>query len=186
VAVVVKFEDTTPPLAAFLAGLHPNLVAFCDTLGWAEGTTTSLLSAHDGYDVVVTGIDAAGHPVPEVFTDFSTHPFCTIPPRAPKLVNQHGLKSDAAGKFQLMARYYAPYKVQLQLPDFGPVSQIRIAVQQIKECHALDDILTGHFTVAVAKCVSRWASLPGAGYGQHEQALTALEDVFEGAGGKFA
>jgi muramidase (phage lysozyme) len=59
-------------------------------------------------------------------------------------------------------------------------------VQLIKECKALDDVLTGHVDKAVAKCSSRWASLPGAGYGQHENLLVALEDAYERAGGKFA
>lgn len=165
--------------------MNPQLVAFLEMLRVSEGTATHPLTKNRGYDVIVTGIDSQGHPAPEVFTDYSTHPFCTG--RPPKLINRQGLRSDAAGGYQLMARYWPPYKLLLRLPDFGPDSQDCVAVQQIKECHALDDVLTGHFTIAVGKVARIWASLPGANYpGQHMNQLAALEDVFERSGGKFA
>jgi muramidase (phage lysozyme) len=85
-----------------------------------------------------------------------------------------------------MGRYWAAYKLQLHLPDFGPLSQDRWAVQLIKECHALDDVLTGHIAIAIGKCRSRWASFPGAGYGQREHTLVALQDAYDRAGGDFA
>lgn len=171
-------------LPEFLASLSPNLQAWADMLGVSEGTSTNPLTQCGGYDVIVNGVDEKGHIAYEIFTDFSQHPFSNH--RPPKVINSHGLESDAAGKFQLMARYWSPYCVQLRLPDFGPVSQIKIMVQQVKECHALDDILTGHLQIAIGKCVSRWASLPGASYGQHENSLASLEDAYERAGGQFA
>jgi muramidase (phage lysozyme) len=161
--------------------VNPNLRAFLDMLKVSEGTSTHPLTKCGGYDVVVTGLDG-----PEVFTDFSTHPFCVHPPRQPKVINHSGLRSDAAGGFQLMARYWPIYMLQLKLQDFGPAAQDCIAVQQIKERHALDDILTGHFQIAVAKVSNIWASLPGAGYGQHENRMDVLADAYERAGGQFA
>ena len=41
----------------------------------------------------------------------------------------------------------------------------------------------GDFAAAVHACRSRWASLPGAGYGQHENTLAALEEAYVVAGG---
>ncbi|RYM51244.1 lysozyme, partial [Serratia proteamaculans] len=48
-----------------------NLRAFLDMLAWSEGTLTSPATKNNGYDVIVTGIDKK----PEVFTDYSDHPF---------------------------------------------------------------------------------------------------------------
>lgn len=42
----------------------------------------------------------------------------------------------------------------------------------------------GQFDRAVALCSKEWASLPGAGYGQHEQSLEKLRAVYQKASGK--
>lgn len=59
-------------------------------------------------------------------------------------------------------------------------------MQLIRECKATTDIETGRIADAIHKCRSRWASLPGAGYGQHEQKLDKLIDVYKAAGGAAA
>ncbi|MFX3645707.1 lysozyme, partial [Streptococcus suis] len=66
----------------------------------------------------------------------------------------------------------------LRLPDFSPGSQDKIAIQLIKECKAIGDIEAGRIAEALTKCRSRWASLPGSGYGQHEYSMEKLLDVF--------
>jgi muramidase (phage lysozyme) len=71
----------------------------------------------------------------------------------------------------------------LNLPDFSPESQDAIALQQIREQKAIPDILAGRFDEAVKKCSNIWASLPGAGYGQHENELSKLRTAFVAAGG---
>jgi len=96
----------------------------------------------------------------------------------------NGLKSTASGRYQILARYYDAYKKQLGLPDFSPDSQDRIALQLIRECRALEDIERGDFTLAVKKCASRWASLPNANYGQHENKLEDLKTAYLEAGGE--
>lgn len=161
--------------------MNPNLRAFLDAIAFAEGVRTGQhpLTQHDGYDVIVTGIDG-----PEVFTDFSTHPFSGGRPS--KLINSKGLTSNASGRYQFMLRDWGHYALKLKLPDFGPDSQDRWAVQLIKERRSLDDIEAGHFQIAIGKVSNLWASLPGAGYGQPEQHMTALEDAYERAGGTFA
>lgn len=51
--------------------VHPNVAAFLDMLAFSEETATHPLTRNQGYDVVVTGIDGK----PEIFTDYSDHPF---------------------------------------------------------------------------------------------------------------
>lgn len=149
--------------------MTPNQKAFLDMLAFSEGTIK--FGNEDGYNVIVGG---------ELFHDYSDHPR--------KLVNlpRLGIKSTAAGRYQLLARYYDAYKKLLALPDFSPASQDAIALQQIKERRALPDIEAGRFDEAVRKCRNIWASLPGAGYGQHEHDLDTLRTVYVDAGGMLA
>ncbi len=146
-----------------------NLVAFLDTIAYSEGTDKPGQPTKDrGYDVLVGG---------GLFTGYADHPRKLID--LPRL----GIKSTAAGRYQILARYYDVYKAQLKLPDFSPRSQDLIAIQLIRECKALDDIDTGRIADALGKCKSRWASLPGAGYGQHEHKVDTLIAVFKRRGG---
>lgn len=96
------------------------------------------------------------------------------------------LTSTAAGRYQILARFFDAYKVRLGLKDFSPASQDAIAAQMIHEQGAAGDVIAGRFADAVAKCANIWASLPGAGYGQHEQRLAALQDIFTQSGGVLA
>ncbi|MES2587025.1 MAG: glycoside hydrolase family 104 protein [Pseudomonadota bacterium] len=138
-------------------------------IGVSEGTSTCKATKHDGYDVIVGG---------GTFTDFSNHPHILV-----KLNDR--LSSTAAGRYQLLGKYFDAYKVQLSLHDFSPASQDAIALQQIKECHALEDIEAGRFTSAVQRCAHIWASLPGANYGQHENKIEALKTAYTNAGGLY-
>lgn len=149
-----------------------NLKAFLDTLAASEIGPALLAKSDNGYNVLVGS--TADKPL--LFDSYAAHP----------RIHNVAMNSDAAGRYQFMGRYWPIYMLQLKLPDFGPDSQDRWAVQLIKECKAFDDVLTGHFTIAMGKCSSRWASLPGAGYHQHENTLASLEDAYERAGGTFA
>jgi muramidase (phage lysozyme) len=124
-----------------------------------------------GYNVLVGGT---------LFVGYKDHPRVLVD--LPRL----GIKSTAAGRYQLLARYFDAYKKQLKLPDFSPASQDAIALQQIKERRALADIDAGNIRTAVAKCKNIWASFPGAGYGQHENALEPLLAHYIKAGGTLA
>jgi muramidase (phage lysozyme) len=152
--------------------VNPNLKAFLDMIAFSEIGPKLLAVSDDGYNVIVGSIPEK----PILFKDYSQHPQKHNP----------AMNSDAAGRYQFMGRYWSHYKLALSLPDFGHESQDKWAVQLIKECRALDDVLTGHFAVAVGKCSSRWASFPGAGYKQRENSLASLEDAYERAGGQFA
>jgi len=149
--------------------MTPNQKAFLDMIAYSEGTSSISIS-DNGYNVIVGGT---------LFYDYSDHPRQLIH------LNAH-LESTAAGRYQLLARYFDAYKKMLDLPDFSPDSQDAIALQQIKECNAFDDIESGNFSEAVQKCAHIWASLPGSGYGQHENSISALQDVYVQSGGTLA
>lgn len=87
----------------------------------------------DGYDVIVTGIDRK----PEVFKDFSDHPFAKG--RKSKVINSKGLTSNASGRYQQMLKDWPHYRALLKLPDFSPISQDLLALQHVRECRALPD-----------------------------------------------
>jgi len=147
--------------------MNPNLKAFLDMIAVSEGTKGK---GNDGYNVIVGG---------SLFTDYSDHP--------KKLVwIRDGLASTAAGRYQLLGRYWDAYKKQLGLKDFSPASQDAVAIQQIKERKALDDIEKGYINVAIDKCKNIWASLPGAGYGQRENKIETLLTAYKTAGGMVA
>jgi muramidase (phage lysozyme) len=154
------------------AGGH-NRVAFLDMIAFSEGTSTSPITEDDGYDIIVTGLKG-----PNRFTDFSTHPNVIVK------VNRNGLYSTAAGRYQLLYRYWLSYKRLLNLTDFGPISQDRIALQQITEKGAMSAIDAGYLQKAITLCSSIWASFPGGQYGQPQQPLDILEGVYQKAGGK--
>src|SRR3972149_2847058 len=138
--------------------MNANRKAFLDMLAVSEGTSTSPATLNNGYDVIVTGVDG----VPEVFTDYSDHPFNNGRPS--KVINSHGLTSNASGRYQFMLRDWHHYRDQLKLPDFSPDSQDLWALQLIRERSALPLIDLGEFAAAVARVSNLWASLPGAGY----------------------
>ncbi|MEN5220502.1 glycoside hydrolase family 104 protein [Stenotrophomonas sp. TWI602] len=146
-----------------------NVVAFLDMLAWSEGTDNGKQPTKDhGYDVIVGG---------RLFTGYADHPRELVP--LPRL----GIKSTAAGRYQLLSRYYDAYRRLLGLPDFSPISQDLIAIQQIRERRALDLIKAGHVVKAISFVRNIWASLPGAGYGQHERKLDDLLAAYRKAGG---
>lgn len=147
--------------------ISSNLQAFLDMLAWSEGTSR-INGSDNGYNVVVGG---------SLFTSYADHPRKLI--NLPKL----GIKSTAAGRYQLLSRYYDAYKKLLGLKDFSPSSQDAIAIQQIKERRALPDIESGDIKSAITKCSNIWASLPGAGYGQHEHKVDDLVSKFISYGG---
>lgn len=158
--------------------VYPNRTAFLSMIGWSEGTRTSPITKHDGYDVIVTGVDKK----PEVFTDFSDHPFAKG--RPPKQINSKGLFSSAAGRYQIMRKDWPHYKAMLKLPDFSPASQDLYAIQLIRERSALPLIDAGDIELAIARCSNLWASFPGAGYNQPEHQIDRLIVAYVAAGGK--
>jgi|TARA_A100001391_G_C5082498_1_gene280255 muramidase (phage lysozyme) len=161
-----------PRISAAQAG-GTNVLAFLDLIAWSEGTDNGRQPTRDqGYDVVVGG---------SLFDSYADHPRRLID--LPKL----GIKSTAAGRYQILSRYWDHYRKSLGLfGGFTPENQDRIALHLIRECRALGDIKAGRIEQAIEKCRSRWASLPGAGYGQHEHKVSNLLAAYSKAGGVLA
>lgn len=146
--------------------MNPNLRAFLDMIAVSEGTKGH---GDDGYNVLVGG---------DLFTGYADHPRRVI------TLNRAGLKSSAAGRYQILQRTFDAYKARLKLPDFSPASQDAIALQIIRERGATDDILQGRVVSAINKCRNIWASLPGAGYGQRENEMADLLAAYRASGGE--
>lgn len=150
-----------------------NLSAFLDTIAWSELGTALLKKSDDGYNVIVGSTPAK----PDLFTNYGRHPgkYVDLP--------KYKVQSSAAGRYQILEKYAKHYIKDLNLPDFGPVSQDCIAIQLIKECKALGLIETGRVEDAIKACASRWASFPMAGYGQKEHTMEDLVAHYIACGG---
>lgn len=157
--------------------MNQNRKAFLDMISVSEGTYGI---GDNGYNVLFGSTKLH----PRFFHDYSDHPRVKTYEKNDEF-NHNGKRefTTAAGRYQLLARFYDFYKKLLKLPDFSPASQDAIALQQIKECHALKDIDAGNFDIAVLECAPIWASLPGAGYGQRENKIGNLRAAYVAAGG---
>jgi muramidase (phage lysozyme) len=146
--------------SAQAALLLPNVRAFLDMIGASEGA---------GYDTLYGGGS---------FASYADHPRLKV--------SAGGITSTAAGRYQFLARTWDDVAPRIGAPDFSPYWQDAAAVYLISRRGALDDVIAGRFADAVAKVSQEWASLPGAGYGQHENALASLAQVYVDAGGTIA
>lgn len=167
-----------PVITADQAG-GQNRLAFLDAIADSEIGPALLAETDNGYNVLVGSTPAN----PLTFPSYADHPN----------IFDAALDSTAAGRYQLLHMWWADrtvngkvmhgYKSMLNLPDFSPLSQDKVALQQIRECGALPDIDAGNFAHAVALCSRIWASLPGNDYGQHENAIALLQSYYTAAGG---
>lgn len=146
---------------------NQNVIAFLDMLAYSE-LGSQAKNDEDGYNVIVGG---------KTFQDYDDHPRVLVP--LPNL----GIKSTAAGRYQFLSRTWDGIVKKLGLPDFSPISQDKGAIELIRGRGALDAVRSGRFAGAVNLCRKEWASLPGAGYGQSERSLKALEKVYVEHGG---
>jgi muramidase (phage lysozyme) len=149
-----------------------NRLAFLDMIAVSEIGAPLLAKSDDGYNVLV-GATAAK---PLLFKSYADHP---------NVLNA-ALHSTAAGRYQILNRWWRIYKAQMFLRDFSPISQDRYALRQLREHGAFPLIDAGKFEQAIAKVSNVWASLPGAGYGQHENQLEHLQAAFVAAGGEIS
>ena len=153
----------TPPL---LSQAEINRKAFLTIIAVSEGTEKI---GNHGYNALFGGGTFVGyfnHPGKETYI--------------PRLK----IWTSAAGRYQIEKATFAAYKKLLNLPDFSPPSQDAIALQLIKERHALSDVDAGRIGLAVGKCSNIWASFAGNNYGQPTTALPVLLAAFKEAGGK--
>jgi len=164
--------NTAKPLAAFL-----------DLIAESEGCCSSPLTVHNGYDVIVSGVD--GH---HIFTDYATHPFAlgrpsilvraarpALPARPDPLDANRTLpaepavaelKSTASGRYQITLPTWLHLSSTYKLGTFAPPKQDLAALYLLDECHATADILALEIPGAIAKAAEIWASFPGNLYTQ--------------------
>jgi muramidase (phage lysozyme) len=143
-----------------------NERAFLDMIAYAEGT-----GGPHGYRTLFGG---------GLFDDLSDHPRQSF-----AFTDRAGrnLRTTAAGRYQFLIRTWDALARKLDLPDFGPASQDRAALELVRERGALQDVRAGRIQTAIAKCAPIWASLPGAGYAQPERKLSNLLATYAQAGG---
>jgi muramidase (phage lysozyme) len=139
-----------------------NVIAGLETLARCEGTWHR---GDDGYNILVGG---------KFFDGYAKHPNILVD--LPKL----GIRSSAAGRYQFLNRTW----VGLGLPDFSPENQDRGAIIRIRQRGGLDALKQGLVGRWIDKCCAEWASLPGAGYGQHEYSREQVIAWYQQEGGQ--
>ena len=147
-------------------------VAFLDLISWSEGTSASKETKCDGYDVIVSG--ATG---PNVFEDFSAHPFAAG--RPPIIVRQvPRLLSTASGRYQIIISTWRTLAQILNLEDFTPLSQDKAALKLLAQAGAVAELNAGQVEAAITSASSIWASFPGNNYNQSGKTMQELLDKF--------
>lgn len=159
------FEDITD-MSGNSATADANLRAFMWMLRVSEGT-----AGPEGYRTLVGG---------SLFDGYADHP------RVKVWINSINDYSSAAGAYQIIRKTWDGVRGKLGLTDFSPASQDAAAVELIRQRGGLALVRAGRFGEAVEKCKKEWASLPGAGYGQHENAIAKLQAAYTKAGGYLA
>lgn len=152
--------------------MTPNQKAFLDMIAISELGRGLLAVSDNGYNCLVGSTPS--HPL--LFSSYADHPHIYNPK----------YNSTAAGRYQLLGKYYDFYKLELHLSDFSPLSQDAIAMQQITEKHGLQDVIDGRIEQAIHDVRKLWASFPGAGYGQHENTMDYLVEAYVSSGGTVA
>lgn len=156
-----------------------NKAAFLMALRLGEGTL-----GEGGYSTLMGGAQ---------FNSYATHPALAgwrgTPLSDTMCANAGfgpGCVSTAAGAYQINKPTWNRVAGKLGLVDFTPASQDEAAWELIREKGAEADVLAGRTVAAVSKVRKIWASLPGAGYGQHEVAMASFNSAFAQAGGVLA
>jgi len=155
-----------------------NLAAFFATISHSEGTDR----AADPYRVCYAFV--------HTIASFADHPAGTGEWMGESIANlgpqYAGMKSTAAGRYQINLPTWKTCKLALNLKDFTPDSQDRAAAYLIQKDGALEMINGGQFADAITKCRETWASLPGNSAGQPQRTLASLTSFYADAGGAFA
>lgn len=147
----VRTSDYSPRLSAFLA-----------TIRWAETGT----SEPESYKKLVFN---------GTFNNFSTHPLkkqC-----AP--INGKNICSTAAGAYQMLDKSWYDLQPKLNLKDFSPASQDKMAIEYIRRNNALSDIEAGKFDTAICKVGRVWASFPCNNYNQNAKSIDKLRIYYQ-------
>lgn len=155
--------------------MTPNEKAFLDMLAWSEIGDAMLKNSDNGYNVLVGSLPGNI----KTFPSYADHPRILVHIRP-------GLDSTAAGRYQIKRSIYDTLHKRGVMRDFSPKEQDRGALYLISEKYALAAINSGYIETAIRMVRGIWASLPGAGYNQHEHNLGNLIDRYLQAGGTVA
>lgn len=144
---------------------NPLVSAFLETIAKSEGANYGTLVYGKPFnnDIVTRGFGFNQHPALKGFMG-------KLPGRP---------NSSASGKYQFLRATWVGLQQQLALTDFLPDSQDIGAVELLRQRGALPFVLKNDFPGAVNAARKEWASLPGAGYGQHENNLANLQSYFQ-------
>lgn len=147
----------------------PNVLIALDLTAWSEGTSTSKYTKDDGYDIIVEGISTPPGPFPKIFTDYSQHPNLLV------TVNNKGLKSTAAGRYQgLYGTWMECVKKYGFRGRYTPEAQDLFAIKKIIERGAMPAVLAGDFEQFILKCNKEWASFTGSPYNQNSHSMEKM------------
>lgn len=144
---------------------NPNVRAFLSVIRHGEGT-----AGNYGYRTMFGG---------ETFDGYAWHPNRKVT----KTVGGKPLTSTAAGAYQFLFKTWEGLVNRYGFEDFSPECQDEAAVALIAIRHALQDVVDGHFSVAIDKCAEEWASLPGSPYGQPTMTMDRARDIYVKYGG---
>jgi muramidase (phage lysozyme) len=140
----------------------PRMQAFLATIRWAETGTSGIESYRQ---LVFSG----------TFNGFSTHPL----KKQCASINGKQVCSTAAGAYQMLDKSWYDLAPKLNLKDFSPASQDKMAVEYIRRNNAIADIEAGNFEAAASKVGKIWASFPNNGYGQNPKTINQLKNYYQ-------
>lgn len=109
------------------------------------------------------------------FENFAQHPH---------IIQEHnGIRSSAAGRYQILYFVWHFIQQKYALPDFSPESQDIACVELISEVNSLQKLMDGKFDYALNACNKIWASLPGSLYNQPTHKKDIVTAWYKDAGG---
>ncbi len=140
----------------------PRMMAFLATIRWAETGTSG---AESYKKLTFRG----------TFNNFSTHPL----KKQCALVNGRQICSTAAGAYQMLDKSWYELAPKLNLKDFSPASQDKMAVEYIRRNKAISDVEAGNFEYAASKVGRIWASFPDNDYNQNPKSMNKLMNYYQ-------
>ena len=164
--------------------MTPNFIAFLAMLAHSEGTDRAADPYRVCYGFKHTTIDLAFHPAeprpPDGAIEWRGEPLDSL---GALYLHKH---STAAGRYQINLPTYLDNKRELTLGGFDGAAQNDMAINLIRKCGALNDIVTGNILSAIGECHGRWASLPGGAANQPHRTPQYLTDFYSASGGVMA
>ena len=151
-----EVESSLPPSQS----ISKSERAFLSTIAYAEGTG-------DVYNYIFSHAS---------FTSFDDHP-------RKRKCSSSGLCSNAAGRYQFLSGTWDQLAKRTGVRDFSPESQDIMCLALIRQVDASDDVANAHnyasFERAVYSLSGKWASLPGASYGQPTKPMSEIWRYFQ-------